>query len=388
MKSEWSLSARYFMLTLIIAFLVFVGYQIRVLFRPLILAGVIAYVFYPLVVLTQQRFRLTRKAASNIVFFVSLALMILLPILLVPILVKQTSEIGQDIQQTLSQAQRYFAVPIYIGGIPIDLAAMIAQYRVSLSNPLSSISQNPVSLIRNTSRSTLWVLIVFGGTYFFMTEWESVREGLVRIAPEAYRPDIRKLYFQIRQVWMAYLRGQLTLMIIVAATFIVVWTAIGLPGSLYLGLLAGLLSIVPDIGPIAATALALAVALLEGSYWLPVNNFIFGLIVVGLYVVLINVEHIWLRPYILGRSVHLNEVIVFVAIIAAVIFSGILGAFIIVPVLASLVVIWNYLHARMLGLPPFLDEVPAAPVPAPEQSGDSKVESVPARPSVKKKSSK
>ncbi len=374
MKSEWSLSARYFTLALVIAFMVFVGYQIRVLFRPLILAGVIAYVFYPLVVLTQQRFKLNRKAASNIVFFVSLALMIFLPVLLVPILVKQTSEIGQDIQQTLSQAQRYFAVPIYIGGIPIDFAAMIAQYRVSLSNPLSSISQNPVSLIRNTSRSTLWILIIFGGTYFFMTEWEGVREGLVRIAPEPYRADIRKLYSQIRQVWMAYLRGQLTLMIIVAVTFIIVWTAIGLRGSLYLGLLAGLFSIVPDVGPIAATALALAVALLEGSYWLPVNNFIFGLIVVGLYVVLINVEHIWLRPYILGRSVHINEVIVFVAIIAAIIFSGILGAFIVVPVLASLVVIWNYLHARMLGLAPFRDEVPAAPVPDLERGDKSKPE--------------
>jgi predicted PurR-regulated permease PerM len=388
MKSEWSLSARYFALALIIVFLIFFGYQIRGLFRPLILAGVIAYLFYPLVALTQRRFKLNRKAASRIVFFVSLAVMIILPIILVPILLRQTSEITQDIQQTLADAQQYLTTPINIGGIPIDLGGMIAQYKGSLSNPLSTIPQNAVSLIRNTSRSTLWALIIFGGTYFFMTEWESTREGLIHIAPEAYRPDIRKLYFQIRQVWMAYLRGQLTLMIIVAITFIIVWTMIGLPGSLYLGLLAGLFSIVPDVGPIAATALAVAVAVLEGSYWLPVNNFIFGLIVVGLYVVLINIEHIWLRPYILGRNVHMSEAIIFIAIIAALIFSGVLGAFIIVPVLASLTVIWNYLHARMLGLPPFLEEVPAAPVPDPERSGDSKVEPVPVATPVKKKSSK
>ena len=353
MKSEWSLSARYFALALIIVFLIFFGYQIRGLFRPLILAGVIAYLFYPLVALTQRRFKLNRKTASRIVFFVSLAVMIILPIILVPILLRQTSEITQDIQQTLADAQQYLTTPINIGGIPIDLGGMIAQYKGSLSNPLSTIPQNAVSLIRNTSRSTLWALIIFGGTYFFMTEWESTREGLIHIAPEAYRPDIRKLYSQIRQVWMAYLRGQLTLMIIVAITFIIVWTMIGLPGSLYLGLLAGLFSIVPDVGPIAATALAVAVAVLEGSYWLPVNNFIFGLIVVGLYVVLINIEHIWLRPYILGRNVHMSEAIIFIAIIAALIFSGVLGAFIIVPVLASLTVIWNYLHARHAGLAAF-----------------------------------
>ncbi len=404
MNSEWSLSARYFTLLLVIAFLVFIGYQIRELFRPLILAGVIAYVFYPLVALIQNRFRLSRRTASNIVYFVSLAIMVILPIILVPILIKQTTEIGQDIRQTLGEVQRYFATPVIIGGIPIDLAGMIAQYRDSLANPFSSFATNAASLIRNTSRSTLWALIVFGGVYFFMTEWETVLEGSIRLVPEAYHSDIRKLYSQIGQVWMAYLRGQLTLMIIAAFTFIIVWTAIGLPGSLYLGLLAGLFSIIPDVGPFVATLLALAVALLEGSYWLPVNNFIFGLIVVGIFVVLINVEHVWLRPYILGRSVHMNEAIVFIAIIAALVFSGILGAFIIVPVLASLVVIWDYLHARMLGLPPFLDEVPAVPIPDPsiaastsparrfrassKRRDKSKADSESASSSVKEKSSK
>jgi predicted PurR-regulated permease PerM len=385
MKSEWSLPARYFMLALIIAFLVFAGYQIRELFRPLIFAGVIAYLFYPLVALTQRRFNLNRRTASNIVYFVSLAVMIILPVILVPILLRQTSEITIDLQQTLADAQKYLAVPLSIGGIPIDLSGIISQYKDSLSNPYSSIPQNAVLFIRNTSRSTLWALIIFGSTYFFMTEWESAREGLINIAPEVYRPDLRKLYSQVRQVWMAYLRGQLTLMIIVAITFTIVWTIIGLPGSLYLGLLAGLFSIVPDVGPFAATGLALAVALLEGSNWLPVNNFVFGLIVVGLYVILINIKNIWLRPYILGRSVHMNEAVVFVAIIAAVIFTGVLGAFIILPVLASLVVIWNYLHARILGLSPFQDEVPAAPVPDPERSDESQPDSAPAHPSVEKK---
>ena len=380
MKSEWSLPARYFTLALIIAFLVFVGYQLRELIRPLIFAGVIAYLFYPLVALMQSRFKLNRRAASNIVYFVSLAVMIILPVILVPILWRQTAEISVDLQQTLADAQKYLTIPISIGGIPIDLGGVISQYKDLLSRPFSSVSQNAISFISNTSRSSLWILIIFGSIYFFMTEWENVREGLIRIAPEAYRPDIRNLYAQVRQVWMAYLRGQLTLMIIVAITFTIVWSIIGLPGSLYLGLLAGLFSIVPDVGPFVATGLALAVALLEGSKWLPVNNFIFGLIVVGLYVVLINIKNIWLRPYILGRSVHVNEAIVFVAIIAAVIFSGILGAFVIVPVLASLAVIWNYLHARMLGLPPFQDEVPAAPVPDVVQGEQPASDSTPVHP--------
>ncbi len=356
MKSEWSLPARYFALTLVIVFLVFIVYQVREMIRPLILAGVIAYLFYPFVSLLQQHFKLNRRQASNVVYFASLAVMIALPIVLVPILSRQTTEIAFDLQQVLTQAEQYLAKPIIVGGAVLDLSSVAAQYKNALLAVFSSTPQNAIQLIRNTSRNTLWGIVVLVSTYFFMTEWENLREGMIRLAPETYRQDIRRLYAQIRQVWTAYLRGQLTLMLIVAVTFIIVWTAIGLPGSLYLGFLAGLFSIVPDVGPFVATVLALTVALLEGSKWLPINNFLFGLLVVVLYAVLINIKGIWLRPRILGRSVHMHEAVVFVAIIAAVIFTGVLGAFIIIPVLASLGVIWNYLHARILGLVPFQDE--------------------------------
>ena len=356
MKSEWSGTTRYYVLTIIILFLVFIVYQTRELIKPLILAGVIAYLLFPFVSQLQKRFKLTRRAASNVVFFASLAVMIALPILLVPILSRQVTEISSDMQLILIQAQQYLAKPINIGGVMLDLSSVISQSKTALSNLFLTTPQSAILLIRATSRSTLWGIIVLVSTYFFMTEWENLRQGMTRMAPEAYHQDLRRLYSQIRQVWMAYLRGQLTLMLIVGITFIIIWTIIGLPGSLYLGLLAGLFSIVPDVGPFAATVLALIVALLEGSTWLPINNFLFGLLVVGLYVVLINIKSVWLRPYILGRSVHMHEAVVFVAIIAAVIFIGVLGAFIIVPVLASLGVIWNYLHARLLGLEPFQDE--------------------------------
>jgi hypothetical protein len=58
----------------------------------------------------------------------------------------------------------------------------------------------------------------------------------------------------------------------------------------------------------------------------------------------------------MGRSVNLNEGLVFVAIIAAVIFNGVLGALIIVPVIASAIVIGRYLRAKILGLDPFPPE--------------------------------
>ena len=57
---------------------------------------------------------------------------------------------------------------------------------------------------------------------------------------------------------MAYLRGQIVLMLIVGVVFTVAWTVIGIPGALVLGVIAGLLTLIPDVGPFLAAAMAVA----------------------------------------------------------------------------------------------------------------------------------
>jgi hypothetical protein len=60
----------------------------------------------------------------------------------------------------------------------------------------------------------------------------------------------------------------------------------------------------------------------------------------------------------LGQSVLLHEAIVFVAIITAIILQGILGVLIVVPLLASMIIIGRYVRRRLLGLPPFDEAEP------------------------------
>jgi len=84
------------------------------------------------------------------------------------------------------------------------------------------------------------------------------------------------------------------------------------------------------------------------------------LIVAGIvfltYVVLINLKNALVRPIIMGRSLHMNEGLIFVAILIATILAGIMGALLIVPVMASVSVIMEYLRRSILGLPPFADD--------------------------------
>jgi predicted PurR-regulated permease PerM len=182
-----------------------------------------------------------------------------------------------------------------------------------------------------------------------------MREWLIHLTPSAYHHDVQKLYGRIRNIWMAYLRGQIVLMLIVGIVFTIAWMIIGIPGALVLGVLAGLFTLIPDVGPFFAVALAFFVALLEGSSWIPLSNIWVAGIVLIVYLVLINLKNLFLRPIIMGRSVQMNEALVFISILIATILEGILGALLVVPVLASVIVILEYLRRRVLGLPPFAE---------------------------------
>lgn len=350
---------------LAVLFLIFVGiaYWMRAVFRPLLYAALIAYLLYPLVHFLHTRFKIRRKLAANLVYFVTLAALIALPATLIPVLADELQTLVDDLLLLVDQIESLLARPFYIAGITFHLQTLIPSFRETVTSFLTPLPQDAWRLIEATSTNALWFLVIVVGAYYFLTGWEEMREWLIGLAPTAYQYDVRRLYQEIRAVWMAYLRGQLTLMLIVAVTFSVLWSIIGLPGALILGILAGLFSIVPDVGPFLATLLAIIVALLEGSTWIPWSHIWFALLVAGLYVVLINVKNIWLRPYILGRSVHMHEGLVFIAIIAAVVSTGIIGAFLVVPTLASAAVLGRYLWRRILDVPPFPDSPPQRSVP-------------------------
>jgi predicted PurR-regulated permease PerM len=356
MNREWSLSTRLFTLILVVIFLVALLWAIREIFSPLIVAGLIAYMLNPAVNFLNEHTRINHKWAANLVYFIGLAILITVPVLVIPALVPQIRLLSTDLLDVLNQLQATIYQPVIVGGYVIHLESILPQPNESLAGVIMSLPENSLHFLESFSRNAAWLLVIIVTIYYLLMDWDHLREWLIRLAPETYRLDARRVYLEIKKVWAAYLRGQLALMFIVGVVFSLVWLVIGLPGAVILGIITGLFSLVPEIGPLAATLLALGVALIEGSNYLPLSNFWFGCLVLLIYLVLINFKNIWLRPRIMGRSVNMNEGLIFVAIIAAVMFSGVLGALIVVPVLASAAVVGHYLRSRILGLAPFSDD--------------------------------
>ena len=356
MNERWSLPTRYFVTAVVVILILLFLYYIRDLLRPLIAAGFIAYLVSPIVGYVSQKTKWSRKLSGNVVYFVTLSMIIGVISFFIPILISQANVIGEAFSMVIDQVEPYLQTPIIWGPFSLNLQSVIPALQTFVTEAGTPVLANALQIVESTSRNVINILLVFVVTYYFMTDWADIREWLLHLAPESSRNDVRRLYGGIRSVWMNYLRGQIVLMFVVGVVFTIIYLVIGLPGAIAIGVLTGLLTLVPDVGPAIGTAVAAIVALLEGSTVLGISNLLFAILVVAIYGVLIAIKNVWLRPYIMGRSVNMHEGLVFVAILGAVIYEGILGALIVVPVIASLAVIGSYVRNRMFGLAPFPEE--------------------------------
>lgn len=355
LKSTWDNSFRYVVLVVLLIVCVATLWYVRDLFQPLITAGLIAYLLSPLINLVSRLSGLKRKQSASIVFFVVLIVLVTLLVTVIPALLEETRTMLADLNNTLDTYQRALVKPINIAGIPVYLEGFIQAVRSTMSDTIIPKPEQALRIIQSTSRGFLWFLVILVTTYNLMTEWEKLRGWLIGLAPDAYQKDVQRLYLNIRAIWMSYLGGQVRLMFVLAIIYSAAWSIIGLPGSLLIGMLAGFLNLVPEVGPGITALLAILVAWLEGSNFLPISNGWFALLTGGVYLVLNNFKTIYLQPRILGQSVLMHEGVVFVAIIAAIMLQGVLGVLIVVPVLASAMVIGRYIRQKLLGLNPFED---------------------------------
>ena len=353
---QWSVPFRYTVGVLIFAALVAFLIYAHEAVKMLIIAAFTAYLISPAVTFMMERTKLTRAAAVNIVYFSALIIMIGIPGALTPIFFDEIQLVAQDLLDLSEQLSAFLSSPFIVGGYAIHLEQLGESLANLQNNLLSPLPEEALALLESTSINILWVLVILVSVHLFMSGWPRMRDSLLNLAPEPYRDEMRELYSRLREVWMAYLRGQIVLMVVVGIAFTIAWTIMGIPGALVLGVIAGLFTLVPDVGPFLAAALAVGVALLEGSSWIPLNNFWVAGITGLVYLVLINLKNFFVRPIIMGRSLHMNEALIFIAIMIATILEGIMGALLIVPLMASVAVIMGYLRRRMLGQEPFPDD--------------------------------
>jgi predicted PurR-regulated permease PerM len=217
-----------------------------------------------------------------------------------------------------------------------------------------------------------WILIILVTTFYFMLDGERLRNWVYKQVPQDYQYDLRRLHRSLQEIWQAYLRGQLLLMFTIGLMTWIMGMAVGLRGSLLIGILAGALDVIPSLGPAVAMVIAGVVAYFEGSTFLPLSRVWFTVLVVGLFMGIQVVENVWLRPRIFSKSLRLHPAVVFVAIVGALALAGVVAALVVVPLISSVRVLARFLLRKVMGENPWAEEEtqalhqaevrPAAPV--------------------------
>ena len=335
---------------------------------PFIVAAVVAYAFSPLIGVAQRRFGLPKIAVVAIgylIFFVLLgALVWLLGGRIASELALLTSSGPDSLATTLRDLLG--ADAISIGGQQITVAEIARQIQARAASLIASPGDalHLAGVVGEFFLNSILAIIV---TFYFLIDGTSFRDHVITVLPVDRQARTAALLEHIHEVLGKWLRGQFLLVVLVAAvTYVALGPFLHLPYALAIGILTGVLEVIPLVGPLAATAIAGTDAFAHGGPGL-------AALVVALYFVLRQVEDQVVMPVVIGRAVHLHPVVTILAVLVGLSTYGVLGGLLGVPVAAALNVIYRELYPHVQrqpnaepgAKPPAPPPAPGVPRPAP-----------------------
>jgi len=172
------------------------------------------------------------------------------------------------------------------------------------------------------------ILVIMALTFYMSVKEDGMNKFLVSITPLAHQRYVVSVANRIKSKIGKWMLGQIILMLIIFVLDFAALSAFRIPYALILALLAGLLEIVPYLGPIISASLAALIGFLIS----PMT----GLIVLGVLTVIQQMESHIIVPQVMKKAVGLNPVVVILALLIGAQLGGVLGAILAVPIATSL----------------------------------------------------
>jgi predicted PurR-regulated permease PerM/phosphoglycolate phosphatase-like HAD superfamily hydrolase len=355
-STKWSQTTKRLVVVGLVIILLLVLFVFRALLPPVAIAVVLAYILKPFADFVERRAKLPRTLAVILVFVVLLLLLATIPVTVVPYMVDQVTRLNLNLQRLTEDLITFLSQPIVILDYTFNLQDLVGDLRTALQDLLQPFATQTVSLLFNFASSLLWTLSIFVISFYLVKDAQRLRNFLDRIAPPGYTGELGRLREEINQVWKAFFRGQVLLGIVVGMVVWITMTIVGLPNAGLMGLLAGLLEVIPTFGPVLATIPALLIAFFRGSTYLPLSNFWFAVLVLGIYLLIQQTENAYLVPRIMGRRLQLHPVVVFIGVLAGGLLLGALGVLLAAPIIGTVRVVLSYAYAKLLDEDPFPPE--------------------------------
>jgi predicted PurR-regulated permease PerM len=331
----------------------------RGIFQPLLLGLGIAYLFDPLVSWFERRGR--SRTLGVIVLATGLIVALVATLLFV------IPTIGEQFDNLAEKLPRYqlrireLVKPLFDrleARYPDEVGELqqrlVDGLRENLPKVAGSLGNRLRSLFSNLLDVVLFLLnLVFVPVFAFylLVDWPKLKKGLVGLIPVPYRAVTLERVTEVDGAVASFLRGQLTIALILAAINATGLVALGVPFGLALGLIAGLANMIPYMALVVGLLPAVLLCWAEHQSW----PLVLGVVAVFSGAQLL--EGTVLSPRILSKSVNLHPVWVLLAIIAGGSLFGFVGLLIAVPAAAAIQVFarhWLELYraSRIFGSEP------------------------------------
>ncbi len=340
----------------------------RAILLPFIVGLALAYLLDPVTDLL-ERLKFSRFWATSLVMAVVLSAFLTALLLLVPAVLQQIAGLAQQLPGYVSQLQTF------ANERAPELYAWLGEERVAqFENGLSSLTSNALAIVGNLTgqvmQSGLMLINLLGlliispvVAFYLLLDWDRMIKTIDDFLPRTHRDEIRQVFADMDRAMAGVIRGQGSVVLLLALFYSIGLTLAGLNFGLAIGIAAGLLSFIPYIGFLVGLVLSSGVAIVQ--YWpdgLPIG------IVVGIFLVGQFLEGNLLYPKLVGSSIGVHPVWLMFSLFAVGILFGFVGLLLAVPLVALIGVLVRFALNKYTSGPLYLGERDSAgpTPPAPE----------------------
>jgi predicted PurR-regulated permease PerM len=315
---------------------------LKVIVVPVIVALFLATLLVPLVGALERR-GWRHLPAVLAVFGAAVLLVVAIVAGIVPLIGNELGALRERADQGVAEVQRYIASRPF-GLSEEDLGRYLEQARQRFTESSSVLTRGAVAGVTVVGELLTGLVLSLFLTFFFVKDSERFTRWILDFAGPERAPHLRELGRRSATAVSGYLRGQATVGLVDAVFIGIGLVIVGVPLVVPLAFLTFVAAFLPLVGAVLAGALAALVALVT-------KGFTAALIVVGIALLVQQLEGHLLAPLLLGRAVALHPVVIILALAAGSILGGIIGAFLAVPIAAVVTAVGTYLRGEPVGEP-------------------------------------
>ncbi len=344
------------------ALLVVLLFYFRHIIGPLLLAFVLTYLLYPVIDRISRFAHISWRWTVNLIYLLLIILLLGSGTLTGLALVQQVQNLVSVVDKFVNDlptlvadisTHQYFIGPFLLDLSKFDLPTVTAQV-LSYVQPLIGRIGFIVSTFATGAVSILtWGTFILLISYFVLVDRGQRSGQLLQIEIPGYGADIRRLGNELRRTWNAFLRGQIIMFGLVAITYSITMTALGVHYSVGIALMAGLARFIPYVGAWATWITLILVSFFQGSNYFGLLPWQFTLLALVVAFLTDQVFDNLVSPRVLGQTMGVHPAAVLVAAIIAYNLIGFIGLVLAAPVLATLIILGRYAIRKMLDQDPW-----------------------------------